>query len=278
MPMFLGNSPRQLQGPIPVRRLSLHRYPICMTPASGDPKIEQNSILACLPPKERTILEEHLEVVSLETKEELNEVNSPIRYLHFPVHCGISLMDLQPAGGIVEVAIVGMEGCSGFTVVQGYKNAPCRVLVQVGGFAFRLPASLLVQNLPRLPVLRYALSRFSATILRTAIISVGCSHFHSVEQRIGRWLLAHQHRTGLSVFPFTHDFLAEQLGAQRPTVSEILTALQEKNIIRYGYREIELRNERAMQKLACECFSMVKAAIDDFLQDIKNFTGSGSER
>lgn len=246
--------------------------------AAGDPKIEQNGILACLPPKERTILDEHFEVVSLQTKEELNPVNSPIRYLHFPVNSAISLMDLQPAGGIVEVAVVGMEGCTGFTVMQGLKNAPCRVLVQVGGFAFRLTTSSLIKNLPRLPFLRYALLRFSATILRTAIISVGCSQFHSVEQRVGRWLLAHQHRTGLSVFPFTHDFLAEQLGAQRPTVTDTLTALQEKNIIRYGYREIELRNERALQKLSCECFPSVKAAIDDFLQDIKNFTGSGWER
>jgi DNA-binding transcriptional regulator YhcF (GntR family) len=187
-------------------------------------------------------------------------------------------MDLQPGGGIVEAAVVGMQGCTGFTVAQGYKNAPCRVLVQVGGFAFRLSASSLVKILPQLPFLGYALSRFSATILRTAIISVGCSQFHSVEQRICRCLLAHRHRTGLSLFPFTHDFLAEQLGVQRPTISETLTALQEKNIVRYGYREIELCNEHAMQKLSCECFSTVKTAIDDFLQDIKTFSDSGLNR
>jgi Crp-like helix-turn-helix protein len=233
---------------------------------------EQNAILACLPSKERRILEEHLELVTLETKEELNEVNSAVRYLHFPVNSAISLMDLQPGGGVVEVAVVGMEGCTGFTVVQGYKNAPCQVVVQVGGLAFRVTAPSVIMSLPQLPFLRYALSRFTTTILRTTIISVGCSQFHSVEQRLGRWLLAHQHRTGLSVFPFTHDFLAEQLGVQRPTISETLTALQNKKIIRYGYREVELCNARALQKLSCECFPTVKAAIDDFLLDIMNFS------
>lgn len=237
----------------------------------SNPRMEQNGILACLPPNERTILKEHFEMVSLQTKEELDAVNSIIRYVHFPVNSAISLMDHQPAGGVVEAAIVGMEGCTGFTVVQGYESSPCQVLVQIDGFAFRLTASSLVKNLPQLPFLRYALSRFSATILRTTIVSVGCSQFHSVEQRIGRLFLAHQHRTGLSVFPFTHDFLAEQLGVQRPTISEKLTALQEKKIIRYGYREMELRNELAMQKLSCECFSIVKAAIDDFRRDIGNF-------
>jgi hypothetical protein len=240
-------------------------------------QIEQNGILARLPPSERTVLQDHLELVPLQTREELNAVNSPIRYLHFPVNSAISLMDLQPSGGIVEAAIVGMEGCTGFTVVQGYKNSPCGVLVQVGGSAFRLSVSSLLKNISQLPFLRYALSRYGATILRTTFISVGCSQFHSVEQRIARWLLANQHRTGLSVFPFTHDFLAEQLGVQRPTVSETLTALQEKGIIRYGYREIELLNGRAMQRVSCECFPTVKAAIDDFLLDIKNFSSSGQQ-
>ena len=46
---------------------------------------EQNRILASLPSKERNTLEEHLELVSLQTKEVLSELNSPVRYLHFPI-------------------------------------------------------------------------------------------------------------------------------------------------------------------------------------------------
>jgi hypothetical protein len=149
-------------------------------------------------------------------------VDTPVRYLHFPVGSAISLMESQPVGGVVEVAVVGMEGCAGFTVVRGYMNGPCRVIVRVGGSAFRLALSTFMASLPRLPFLRYALSRFSATILRETMISVGCSQSHSAEQRLGRWLLAHQHRTGRSAFPFTHDFLAEQLGVQRATISEAL--------------------------------------------------------
>jgi hypothetical protein len=188
-----------------------------MTASLHTAHLQQNRILACLPSKERKTLKEAFELVSLYTKEELNEVNTPIRYLHFPVGSAISLIDSEPGGGSVEVAVVGMEGCTGSTVVQGYMNAPCRVLVQVGGQAFRLNVSSLLKRLSQLPFLRYALSRFSATMLREAIISVGCSQLHSVEQRLGRWLLAHQHRTGRSAFPFTHDFLAEQLGVQRGT-------------------------------------------------------------
>lgn len=244
----------------------------------GNPHIEQNRILACLPAKERKTLRDYLEPVSLRSKEQLNEVDSQVRYLHFPVDSAISLMDFKSGGGVVEVAVVGKEGCTGFTVVQGYRNALCRVIVQVGGSAFRLSASSLVRTLPQLPFLRYALSRFSTTLLRETIISVGCSQFHSVEQRIGRWLLAHEHRTGVSIFPFTHDFLAEQLGVQRGTITEALAALQNKKLIRYGYREVELVNVRGMEKLSCECFPTVKDAIDDFLRDIKSYPTSTSDR
>jgi CRP-like cAMP-binding protein len=242
----------------------------------GNLRIEQNHILACLPSKEHKILKEHLDLVSLRSREELNEVDTPIRHLYFPLDSAISFMDFKPAGGVVEVAVVGKEGCTGFTVVQGYRNAPCRVLVQVGGSALRLSATSVLRALPQLPFLRYALSRFSTTMLRESIISVGCSQFHSVEQRLGRWLLANQHRTGVSVFPFTHDFLAEQLGVQRATISEALASLQDQQTIRYGYREVELVNARGLEKLSCECFPAVKEAIDDFVRDINSHTNSTS--
>jgi hypothetical protein len=224
------------------------------------------------------MVKEHLELVALRHKEELNELDSPMRYLYFPLGSAISLMDVKPGGGVVEVAVVGNEGCTGFTVLQGYKNAPCRVQVQVGGPAFRLSAQLLLRILPQLSFLRYALSRFTTAILREAIVSVGCSQFHSVEQRLGRWFLAHQHRTGRSQFPFTHDFLAEQLGVQRATISEALAELQDKKIIKYSYRQVELSNMRAMEKLSCECFPTVKETIDDFLRDLKHYPASMSER
>ena len=241
-------------------------------------RMEQNGILACLPSQEYKILKEGLELVSLRAKEELNEVDTPVRYLYFPVGSAISLMESQPVGGVVEAAVVGMEGCAGFTVVHGYMNAPSRVIVQVGGSAFRLAVSTFMRSLPKLPYLRYALSRFSATILRETIISVGCSQFHSVEQRLGRWLLAHQHRTGQSAFPFTHDILAQQLGVQRATIGEALARLQDRHIIKSIYRRIEICKARTMEKLSCACFPTARAAINEFLRDIQNYPHAGWHR
>src|SRR5688572_25762460 len=87
--------------------------------------------------------------------------------------------------------------------------SPCRTIVQVGGSMYRLGVRWLNASVP---FLLHSLIRFGAVIFRHTVISVGCSQFHSVDQRLGRWLLAHQHRTGLSTFLYTHEFLAERTG------------------------------------------------------------------
>jgi CRP-like cAMP-binding protein len=214
----------------------------------------------------------NLEAISLKTKEKINEAGSTLRYIHFPIDSAISMMDIEQHGRIVEVAVVGMEGCTGFNVLQGLSRAPCRMIVQIGGSAFRLAVSTVRSLLGRLPFLQHAFTTFNDVLFRTAVTSVGCSQFHSVEQRLGRWLLAHQHRTGLSTFPFTHDFLAEQLGVQRVTVTPALSSFQGQGVVRYGYGEIHLLKSPAMKKLSCRCFPKVKNIIEEYLKQLRRVT------
>jgi CRP-like cAMP-binding protein len=230
---------------------------------------KRNRLLSSLPSRERNLLQPNLEAISLETKDKINEAGSAVRYIHFPIDSAISLMDIEQDGRVVEVAVVGMEGCTGFNMVLGLSRAPCRTRVQIGGSAFRLADSKVLSLLERLPSLQHAFTRFNDVLFRTAVISVGCSQFHSVEQRLGRWLLAHQHRTGLSTFPFTHDFLGEQLGVQRVTVTQVLSSLQNEGIVGYGYGEIHLLNPPAMARRSCKCFPKVKAIIEQYVKELR---------
>jgi len=77
---------------------------------------DRNHILKYAPRQEREVIKEAPELVSLKTKEEINQVDSRLRYVHFPTDSAISLMDLQSSGQAVEVAGVGMEGCTAFDV------------------------------------------------------------------------------------------------------------------------------------------------------------------
>jgi CRP-like cAMP-binding protein len=128
--------------------------------------------------------------------------------------------------------------------------------------------------LSEVPMFERMVRRFNGVIFRHAILSLGCSQFHSVNQRIGRWLLAHHHRTGLTRLPFTHDFLAEQLGVQRVTVTNALAAFEKQDIVTYRYGQVELQNLSALKNAACECFLLAKQAIEEYLTDIKSYRHS----
>jgi Crp-like helix-turn-helix domain len=236
--------------------------------------LEDNQLLAYLPPQELDTLRPHCKVISLETREEINQVGTRVIHIHFPITAAISLMEMQASGTTVEVAVVGKEGCAGSHVLDGLDVSPCRTIVQIGGMAFRVTVPQLRTLLPLIPVFQQTARRFGTVLFRHTVISVGCSQFHSVEQRLARWLLAHRHRTGLKKFPFTHDFLAEQLGVQRVTVTQALAALQDRALVTHGYGKLELLDIRGMQKAACECLTLASEAIEEYLSDIKN---SGQE-
>ena len=121
------------------------------------------------------------------------------------------------------------------------------------------------------PFLLQSLIRFGGVIFRHTVISVGCSQFHSVDQRLGRWLLAHEHRTGLKTFPFTHEFLAEQLGVQRATVTEALAVLQERKLVESGYGKVTVLRSKALEKVTCDCFQLAKQAIEEYFDDLKSY-------
>ncbi len=230
-----------------------------------------NVILGHLPLQEQKQLQTHLEVVSVEVRQELDEVGGDLRYICFPLDCAISLMAHQPTGQSVEIAVIGKEGSTGFNAAQGLTTSPCRAIVQVGGSMYRLGVRWLNASVP---FLLQSLIRFGAVVFRHTVISVGCSQFHSVDQRLGRWLLAHQHRTGLTTFSFTHEFLAEQLGVQRGTVTEALAVLEEKKLVDSGYGKVKLLKSKAMEKVSCACFQLAKQAIEEYIDDIKAYKRS----
>ena len=134
--------------------------------------VTENLILANLPLNEQKKLRTHLELVSVETRQELDSVGGGLRYICFPVDCAISLMEHQPGGQRVEVAVIGKEGSTGFNAAQGLTTSPCRTIVQVGGSMYRLGVKWLNDSVP---FLVNTLIRFGAVIFRHSVISVGCS-------------------------------------------------------------------------------------------------------
>lgn len=234
-------------------------------------ELDHNLLLAHLPLDEKHALCTWLQPVALRTKEEIIGMGSPLRHVYFPLTAALSLINMQESGQTVEVAVVGKEGCTCFHVLDGVSTSPSRVVVQIGGGAFRMPSEAIDDIIKDLPVFARIVRRYSAVLFRHAVISVGCSQFHSVEQRLARWLLVHNNRTRATTFPFTHEFLAEQLGSQRATVTQGLADLQSEGLLTSGYGVIELLNIPKLQIVACECFGLSTLAIEEYIADIEMY-------
>lgn len=235
-------------------------------------ELEFNQLLTSLPTLERRELDPHMELINLRTKQELYYIGSPLSYLYFPLQSAISVMGMQQGGQVIEVAVVGKEGCYCPSALIGLSTSPTHTIVQIGGVAWRVKVAAVIGLLSRLPVFNQAVHRFGAVLFRQAVISVGCSHWHSVEQRLARWLLAHYQQTGDTIFPFTHDFLADQLGSQRTTVTEALSSFQRAGLVLYGYGKVELIDIQKLREISCECFGLSAQAIEEYLQDIRTYS------
>src|SRR5215470_11950740 len=88
--------------------------------------------------------------------------------------------------------------------------------------------------------------------------SAVCSRFHSIEQRLARWILASRDRTRRNSFPYTQEFLGHMLGADRSSVTIAAGLFKRAGLIDYRRGSITVIDSKGLEKLACECYSLLK--------------------
>jgi CRP-like cAMP-binding protein len=86
-----------------------------------------------------------------------------------------------------------------------------------------------------------------------------CNALHVAEARFCRWLLMLRERVGTDTLNLTHEFLAEMLGVQRPTVTLIARTLQTAGLIRYRRGLVEIVDRAGLEETSCECYGIVRA-------------------
>jgi CRP-like cAMP-binding protein len=72
-------------------------------------------------------------------------------------------------------------------------------------------------------------------------------------------------RLGVEEFPLTQEFLSNMLGVRREGVSKAAGALQVAKLIRYSRGIITLLDRRGLERKSCECYSIIKAESDAYL-------------
>lgn len=216
----------------------------------------ENGMLRHLPDGEFSLLRPHLELVPLNQKMRLQGPDQPIEYGYF-INRGLGSILVSTDSRSVEVGVLGREGFVGVELGMGFSRTPHTLIVQVPGNAFRIGAEPLRQLLPSLPELRLALTRFIHLQGLQVAQLAACNRLHELEQRLARWLLMSNDRTGVSALPFTHDLLAAMLGTARPSVTLAAGILQREGSIAYERGVVTIVDRKRLENSACECYAVI---------------------
>lgn len=225
----------------------------------------KNLLLSTLPGGDYERLRAELEPVNFIPGRVLYEIADTVRHAYFPLSGMLSLLSITKAGNIIEVAMVGNEGMVGIPAILRTNVIPYRVMVQIEGRGMRLRADALRGEFNRGGRLQDALLRYTNTLLSQISQSAVCNYFHTVEQRLCRWLLVTRDKVNSNEFRLTQEIISHMLGVPRTNVTMRASALQQKGLIQYSRGKIRIINPRGLEEAACECYGMVREELSGFL-------------
>ena len=226
----------------------------------------ENRILCSLRAEQRGRLGSRLDSVNLSPGLALYEAGDTVNSVFFPNSGVVSLLSCTEEGQSVEVAMTGVEGMVGVPVALRTDTIPYRALVQTAGVALRLDAGVFKDELARGGILQEQVLRYTAALIGAISQSATCNRFHTVKERLCRWLLVAYDRACLDSFSLTQEFLSNVIGSSRQGVNEAVASLQRDGMISCERSSITVLDQDALESGACECYILLKQAYDEYLR------------
>ena len=223
-----------------------------------------NSLLKSLTPEIVSRLS--LERVEFKVKHELEYPGKPIRHLFFVEQGMASMTTTFQNGAQVEVSMFGYESVVGVSALMGTKQSLNRVFTQIPGYGYSSPIEAVRREFARGGSFQLLMLHYVQAQLVQAMQSAACNITHDINHRLARWLLLCADRVKTNTFTLSHEFLAEMLGARRPTVSVAAKSLKDRRIIDYYRGRIHLLNREALEANACECYGVIRDHLDSYTQ------------
>lgn len=178
----------------------------------------------------------------------------------------VSILSVDRDGTSIEVSLVGDEGLIGLPIVLRSHGLPYRIVVQGPGTAWRMKADVLRKEFERCGSLHKSVLHYTHILIVHLSQSSACNRFHTIQQRLCRWLLTAQDRARSSKLSSTQEFLSQMLGVNRGSASQAASALQKVGLIRYHRGQIFILNRSGLEADACECYRIIKGEFDRFFR------------
>lgn len=219
----------------------------------------KNEILRSLPARELKLVAPQLQTISLEKGTVLYDAGEPLAHVYFPAGSMVSYLSNTAEGQTIEVCVVGYEGLVGGPSILS-EAAAFRTIVQIGGVSFRMNAEALRREFKRCEALHRTLLGYTNALLVQVAQTAVCNKFHSVEERLCRWLLMAADRSQANQLSLTQDELARILGARRASVTVVAGAMQKAGSIKYSRGVIDIVDRSRLKQDACECYETIARA------------------
>ena len=229
-----------------------------------NPHGPENLLLAALPMEERKRLDPFLDWVEMPTGLPITQPDEPIPYLYFPYDAVTSTTQEMSDGAMIETGLMGIEGLSGVQVWLGQQTTAATTFVQVPGMGHRITTEDFIREVRdnvSSPLNSLVRSYVHAFLVLTSMVAA-CNRLHSLDQRLCRWVRMLYNRAMRTEYPLRHEFLANMLGVQRPTLSTTASMLQRAGLISYRYGRLKITNPEGLVAGACECYEVMEAQFD----------------
>lgn len=224
-----------------------------------------NHLLDALPPNDYRELLPSLKRVEMPHGKIIYDVGEPIDYIYFPETSVVSTVSFFEDGASIETGITGREGLTGFGVALADSIAQRETSVQAEGFGWHLPSKTFKTAFDRSGAFQNIVLQYVYAYLEQVSQSGACINHHPVNQRLARWLLMCHDRAEGNELRLTHDFIAQMLGVNRPSVTGAAVELKDEGFIRYSRGTVHIIDRLGLEGFACECYDSIRKVYENYL-------------
>jgi CRP-like cAMP-binding protein len=222
-----------------------------------------NVLIDALPEESTRKLQKEATRVKVPSRTSLYEPGDRPKFAHFLTSGIASVVTTMDDRRTTEVGTLGREGVPQALHLLGGLRVPSRCFMQIGGTSLRMEFGVLERLFHADEALRNILLAYAQYQCLMLGQVAGCNRLHDVTGRLGRWLLMIQDRTGHTLLKLTQEFLAQMIGAQRTTVSEVAGALQDRGLIEYARGSIKILDRVGLANASCECYLITRNLLVD---------------
>ncbi|HUZ90313.1 MAG TPA: Crp/Fnr family transcriptional regulator [Methylocella sp.] len=214
----------------------------------------------------RARIDPYFERVEFKLGDVVCEAGGILNHAYFPDGGVISLLTVLENGTAIETTNIGREGAFGLFAAMYGRTSFNRSIVQLPGALVRVRIDVLHQEFERSAHIRSLFVSYSEILQAQIQQTVACNALHTTRERICRWLLMMHDRADGEDLEYTHEFMAEVLGASRKSVTLAAQALQREGLITYHRGRMQVLDRPGLERASCECYAAVKKHMDGFLE------------